>query len=75
MPPIVISSWPGNGTSVRSVPADGLAGDPRDDAEVAVMVQQRQAVQLRGRGNDKQSDKNVFVHMYSEFLRLARSGR
>jgi hypothetical protein len=32
---------------------NGLTGDPRDDAEVAVVVQQRQAVQLRGRGDDK----------------------
>src|SRR5260370_25484861 len=38
-------SWP------RSVPAYRLAGDPRDHAEVAVVVQQGQAVQFRRRGH------------------------
>ena len=34
-----------------SVPADGLAGHPRDHPEVAVVMQQRQPVQFRDRGD------------------------
>jgi hypothetical protein len=44
---------PGDRASVRPVPAQGLPGDPGDGGKVPVVMEQRQAKQFRGRGDDK----------------------